>query len=223
MRKAVTFQQPITTVDVALFSLQEGELAVLLSRRQAAPFARAWALPGGFVHAQEDADLGATARRVLRDKTDAEVSYLEQLYTFSGAVRDPRGWSISVAYYALVPVAALGNVDGGQALLYPVEHIPSLPFDHGVIVGAAVDRLRNKSSYSSLPTYLLPDTFTLADLKEVYEQVIGAGLDRTTFRRNMLAQDVIEPVPGETRGGAHRPAQLYRRKSDQLRQFDRVL
>lgn len=217
------FEQPIATVDVALFTLREGELCVLLNRREKPPYQDTWALPGGFVHVQEDEDLTGTARRVLREKTRAKVAYLEQLYTFSGAARDPRGWSISVSYYALVPLHALGEVDNTHAMLAPVSSLPSLPFDHSAIIGTAVDRLRNKSSYSSLPTYLLPTTFTLAELKKVYEQVMGGALDRTSFRRNMLAQEVIEPVEGATRGGAHRPAQLYRRKSDQLQQFARVL
>jgi 8-oxo-dGTP diphosphatase len=215
--------QPITTVDVALFTLSRERLCVLLARRDKPPFADAWALPGGFVHPEEDEDLAGTARRVLRDKTSAKVSYLEQLCTFSGRARDPRGWSISVAYYALLPEGELGALDGEVMQLAPIDKLPSLPFDHRQIIETATTRLRNKASYSSLPSYLLAPTFTLAELKKVYEQVIGVELERTSFRRNMLAQEVIEPVPGKTRGGAHRPAQLFRRKGRALREFDRVL
>lgn len=222
------FEQPIATVDVALFTVSEGCLCVLLGRRDREPFAGRWALPGGYVHTNEDADTADTARRVLLDKTAARVSYLEQLYTFSGRARDPRGWSLSVAYYALVPAGELGVDEQGTAdeqltRLQPVERLPDLPFDHGDIISAALTRLRNKSSYSSLPTYLLPSEFTLAELKRVYEQVIGSELDRTSFRRNMLAQQVIEPIEGLTRGGAHRPAQVYRRRDATIREFDRLL
>lgn len=216
-------EHPIATVDVALFSLRDGALAVLLARRERAPFAEVLALPGGFVRVDEDADTAATARRVIRDKTPATVLHLEQLYTFSGRVRDPRGWSISVAYYALVPEADLGIADDGSACLAPIAELPTLPFDHGQIVETAVRRLRDKAAYSSLPTYLLPEQFTLAELQRVYEQVMGTALDRTSFRRNLLAQAVVEPVDGVTRGGAHRPAQVYRRARAELQAFDRTL
>ena len=220
-------------MDVALFSLRDDALSVLLARRERAPFAGVLALPGGFVRVDEDVDTSATARRVIREKTPAKVPHLEQLYTFSGRVRDPRGWSISVAYYALVPGAELGadlgadlEADlhaGSDAVLAPIAALPALPFDHDAIVEAAVRRLRDKAAYSSLPTYLLPEQFTLAELQRVYEQVMDTDLDRTSFRRNLLAQGVIEPVEGVTRGGAHRPAQIYRRASPELQAFDRTL
>lgn len=216
-------RQPIATVDVALCSLREGALCVLLSRREKAPFAGVLALPGGFVRTDEDDDTAATARRVIREKTPATVLHLEQLYTFSGRARDPRGWSISVAYYALLPEGDLAVEQDGSARLAPIDALPELPFDHSRIVETAVRRLRDKASYSSLPTYLLPPEFTLAELQRVYEQVIGTELDRTTFRRNLLAQAVIEPVEGVVRGGAHRPAQVYRRAHAEIRAFDRAL
>src|SRR6202008_204369 len=97
------FEKPITTVDVALFTLRNRTLSVLLAARDKPPFAGMLALPGGFIHDEEDGDTEQTARRVLRQKIGLVVPYLEQLYPFSGRRRDPRGWSVSVAYYALVP------------------------------------------------------------------------------------------------------------------------
>jgi len=217
------YEQPIATVDVALFTLSDARLCVLLGRRGQAPHAGEWALPGGYVHTNEDQDTADSARRILRDKTPVRVSYLEQLYTFSGRGRDPRGWSISVAYYALVPVGELGVEQDDELCLLPVAELPALPFDHRAIIDTAVARLGNKSAYSSLPTYLLPAEFTLAELKQVYEQVMATELDRTSFRRNMLAQGVVESVEGVTRGGAHRPAQVFRRCDDGIREFDRSL
>jgi 8-oxo-dGTP diphosphatase len=216
-------QHPLATVDVALFSLRDSALCVLLGRREKAPFAGTLALPGGFVRTAQDQDTEATARRVIREKTPATVLHLEQLYTFSGRARDPRGWSISVAYYALLPENDLGLEDDERTCLAPVASLPALPFDHTSIVETAVRRLRDKASYSSLPTYLLPTEFTLAELQRVYEQVMDTELDRTTFRRNLLALGVIEPVDGVVRGGAHRPAQVYRRVHAKLQAFDRTL
>jgi len=214
--------QPIATVDIALFTLVERELTVLLVQRDKPPFKDVWALPGGFVHPDEDEDTAATARRVVTEKTGAAAFYLEQLYTFSGRTRDPRGWSISVAYYALLEERLLGLEDHEGTKLAPVADLPDLPFDHDRIVSTAVGRLRNKSSYSSLPTYLLPEEFTLAELRAVYQQVMNTELDRTSFRRNLLEQGVIEDTGRQRRGGAHRPAQLYRRRGV-LKELNRTL
>lgn len=214
--------QPITTVDVALFTLCQTRLSVLLARRARDPFAGSLALPGGFVHVEEDNDAAATARRVLRDKVGLTAPYLEQLETFTGKFRDPRGWSCSIAYYAVVPEARVATV-AGDVVLAPVDELPALPFDHAAIIAKGAKRLRGKSSYSSLPTYLLPETFTLNELQMVYEQVMGTALEKPTFRRKIEAQGFIAAVPGQMRTGSHRPAQLYRVVAETLREFHQAL
>ena len=216
------FPRPIATVDVALFTLREGALCVLLARRDREPYAGQLALPGGFVHVDEDADTAATAARVLAQKAGVARPYLEQLYTFSGKVRDPRGWSIAVAYYALVPETRLGAPAAGVALVH-VDRLPALPFDHERIVATALYRLRGKSTYSALPAYLLPDQFTIQELHQVYEQVIGVRLDKASFRRKIEDQEIVEPVAGQRRGGAHRPAQIYRLRTDRKVEFERKI
>jgi len=202
---------PVCTVDVVLLTLRDDALVVLLQRRERAPFAGALALPGGFIHAGDDADVGQAAARVLRDKTGVDSPYLEQLATFSGPVRDPRGWSLSVAHVALLPLAALPPLAAGS-LLAPVDRLPALPFDHRDIVQAAVERVRTKSFYSSLPVYLCGERFTLPQLQAVYEAVLGEPLNKVSFRRKVLDElGMLEPIEGAlSHGGAHRPAQLYR-------------
>lgn len=216
------FQSPIATVDVALFTLSERRLCVALARRpaQADVFAGAFALPGGYVHVDEDDDTEASARRVLATKLGLVVPYLEQLYTFSGKFRDPRGWSVSIAYYAVTPASAL---TGPDVRLVPVDDLPALPFDHGRIVGQAVERLRAKAGYSSLPTFLLPAKFTLDELYSVYCQVIGTDLNKVSFRRKIENQGIVAAIPGEKQHGAHRPAQMYRVAATRLKQFDQML
>ena len=202
----------LCTVDVVLLTLREGALHVLLVQRERAPFADAWALPGGYIHAQEDADALASAARVLRDKAGLESPYLEQLATFSGLARDPRGWSLAVAYCALVPLEVL-DVDtlAAGTKLVPVQNLPALPFDHGQIVQTALSRVRSKSQYSSLPVYLCGDQFTLPQLQAAYESVLGEPINKVSFRRKMDELAMLEPVPGALQGGgAHRPAQFYR-------------
>lgn len=200
------------SVDVVLLTLVEQQLHAVLLRRAVAPFSGVWALPGGFIHTAEDADAQASAARVLKTKVGIEGAYLEQLATFSGPARDPRGWSVAVAYCALLPVQNLPP-DRADLLVVPVSALPQLPFDHRAIVDAAVARVRSKSLYSSLPVHLCGETFTLPQLQQVYESILGEPLNKVSFRRKMDEMDWLEAVPGALQqGGAHRPAQLYRAK-----------
>lgn len=201
-------RSPICTVDVVLLTLQHGALQVALLRRERAPFAGALALPGGYIHTAEDADAQASAARVLREKAGLQSPYLEQLATFSGPVRDPRGWSLAVAYCALVPPELLA---AAPLTLVPVAELPALPFDHRTMVDAAVARVRSKSQYSSMPVHLCAEPFTLPQLQAVYEAVLGEPLNKVSFRRKVEELAMLEAVPGALHsGGAHRPAQLYR-------------
>ncbi|NDY93477.1 NUDIX hydrolase [Ideonella livida] len=201
----------ICTVDIVLLTLVDAELQVALLQRDREPFQGALALPGGYIHPQEDDSAWDAAARVLRDKAGLPNPYLEQLATFSGPGRDPRGWSLSVAYCALVPAAELAAPTAGPLVLRPVARLPSLPFDHRAIIDTAVARVRTKSQYSSLPVYLCGQVFTLPQLQAVYEAVLGEPVNKVSFRRKMDELAMLEPVEGAmTTGGAHRPAQLWR-------------
>jgi 8-oxo-dGTP diphosphatase len=215
--------RPILTVDVILFTVQDGELRAALQRREMPPFAGELALIGGYVHISEDANTLATAARVLKEKAGLEGLFLEQLMTFSGPDRDPRGWSASVAYYALVPATKLSLALPHDLVLVSVDRIEKLPFDHNTIVATAVQRLRNKGAYSSLPAYLLPPTFTLPQLRNIYAEVLGVELNDSAFRRKIDELRLIEPVPGQFSKVSARPAKLYRLRSSALREFDRKL
>lgn len=200
----------LCTVDVVLLTLLGGALHVALQVREHAPWAGQLALPGGYVHPQEDASTQASAARVLREKAGVASPYLEQLATFSGPARDPRGWSVAVAYCALVPPQVLQPARAALQLL-PVHCLPTLAFDHAEMVTAAVARVRSKSQYSSLPVHLCTEPFTLPQLQTVYEAVLGEAINKVSFRRKMEDWGLLEPVPGALQGGgAHRPAQLYR-------------
>jgi 8-oxo-dGTP diphosphatase len=217
------YPPPIATVDAVILTLSEGRLQVLLHRRPEAPFPGAWALPGGFIRQDEDADSEAAIGRVLREKAGAAGFWLEQLATFSGPVRDPRGWSISVAYMALVPRDRL-PVETDTVRLFDVNALPPLAFDHGRIVAAGLARLRGKGAYSTLPATLLGEVFTLKDLQDAYEVVLGQTLDASSFRRKVGELRLIEEVPGAERrpAGGGRPSKLFRLSGDP-RTFDRTL
>ncbi|MBA4109219.1 MAG: NUDIX hydrolase [Leptothrix sp. (in: Bacteria)] len=200
----------ICTVDVVLLTLKDQALHVVLLKRQNEPFAGMPALPGGYVHSQEDKTAWDAAARVLRDKTGIISPYLEQLATYSGADRDPRGWSVSIVYYALIPLEVL-PLDNKGLLLAPVNRLPRMPFDHKGIVDVAVSRVRSKSQYSSLPIYLCGERVTLPQLQAVYEAVLGEPINKVSFRRKIDELGMLEPIEGELEtGAAHRPAQVYR-------------
>lgn len=210
MQSDAAHAQVLTTVDVVVLTLVEGVLSVVLLQRERAPYAGVWALPGGYIHAQEDADAQASAARVLRSKAGIAGAYLEQLATFSGPARDPRGWSVAISYCALIPQQQL-PAQRWDLKIVPVSAVGLLPFDHGQILQAALARVRSKSQYSSLPVYFLGESFSLPQLQQVYECILGEPVNKVSFRRKMDELGMLEPVPGAMQaGGAHRPAQLHR-------------
>lgn len=214
----------IVSVDVVLFTLVDRNLRLALAERTHEPFRGRLALIGGYVHPEDDRDATAAARRILAEKAGLPDVFVEQLMTFSGADRDPRGWSVSIAYYALIPHAVLRDGTRPSMLsLFPVTAVPPLPFDHDLIVKAALERLRNKSSYSSLPALLLPEQFTFPELKSTYDAVMGTNLNDSAFRRKISDLGIIEEVleaKSPATAARRRPAQLYRLKQRALVAFD---
>ena len=219
------FPRPLATVDVVPLALREGTLAVGTLVRDRGPERGRAALPGGFVRPEEDADVEATARRVLRDKAGVRPTHLEQLAVFSGPDRDPRDWSLSVAFVAVIggdgpsrDASSGGDASssGGGALRFAAPGaLPALPFDHDRIVARAMDRVRAKGGYSSLPLCFLGEPFTLPSAHAVYERVLGRTLDRAAFRRKILDTGFLEDTGALSRPTAAvaRPAKLYRRAS----------
>ncbi|PTT80043.1 DNA mismatch repair protein MutT [Pelomonas sp. HMWF004] len=214
------FPRPYTTVDVVIFTVRTDVLEVLLVQRPSGarePFPGQWALPGGFVDVAQDADLLACARRKLQEKTGVASPYLEQLGSWGSATRDPRGWSATHAYFALMPVADGVLTPGRNAAdvaWCPVDEVrarPGLAFDHDDILQAAVERLRSKVEYTSLPAFLLAEPFTLPQLQRTYETVLGRPVDKSGFRTRMLAAGFLQEV-GAVPSDAKRPPMGYRLK-----------
>jgi ADP-ribose pyrophosphatase YjhB (NUDIX family) len=208
--------RPLTTVDVVIFTVAEGTLQVLLVQRPQAPeepYPGEWALPGGFVDVERDPDLESCALRKLKEKTGVASPYLEQLGGWGSAARDPRGWSATHAYFALVPrelPKAGGNAPDARWFPIKGSGVPvRLAFDHAGILAAAVARLRSKVEYTSLPAFVLPREFTLSELQRTYEVVLGRPLEKSAFRTRVLAAELVQPV-GRKREGPNRPAQMYR-------------
>ncbi len=215
------FPRPFTTVDVVIFTVVEDRLKVLLVQRPKAgvdrkePFPGLWALPGGFVNVDLDADLQACARRKLKEKTSVDSPYLEQLGSWGGKARDPRGWSATHVYFALIPGQNLTLIKGANAAdvaWFDVNELlakPTLAFDHSEILQSATERLRSKVEYTSLPAFLLAEPFTLPQLQQVYEIVLGRPVDKSGFRTRMLAAKFLGEA-GHVEGTSNRPAMGYR-------------
>jgi ADP-ribose pyrophosphatase YjhB (NUDIX family) len=221
--RAPEFPRPLVSVDLAIFTVADDALRVLLVQRPQVPrepFPGLWALPGGFVDIDADADLEACALRKLKEKTGVAAPYLEQLGSWGSARRDPRGWSTTHAYFALLAepaprVGANAGANPADARWFEVKGDSAgtrLAFDHAEILATALARLRGKVEYTSLPAYVLPKEFTLTDLQRAYEIVLGRALEKSAFRTRVLAAGLVEPA-GRTRRGPNRPAQLYRLKN----------
>lgn len=211
MQHSYTHPRPALTVDCVVFGWDGKALNLLLIRRGEAPYKDEWAFPGGFV--QMDEDLERAAERELQEETGLEGMYLEQLYTFGAPGRDPRGRTVTVAYFALVNLdhykVLQAATDAKDARWFPESHLPSLAFDHGRILEVARRRLAGKLAYQPLGFELLPPKFSLSQLQLLYECILGKQLDRRNFRKKLISMDLLIDLGEVEVGGGTRGGKLY--------------
>ena len=194
---------------------------MLLTRREREPFEGRWSLPGGFVGDQQSAD--EAAAEALQAKAGVAGVFLEQLYTFSNPERDPRSRVVAIAYYALVPQAVLPATGGSRESRWfgigtdaagalwvgsATDPVRLLAFDHDLILQTALNRIRGKLDYAPLGFQLLPSKFTLTDIQQVYEAILGHAIDKRNFRTKLLRSGLVAQLD-EYRTGPHRPARLF--------------
>ena len=217
---AYEYPRAALTVDCVVFGMDDEDLKVMLIQRDVPPFEGQWALPGGFVRVEETVD--EAAQRELQEETGLSKVFLEQLYTFGAADRDPRERVVTVAYFALVNLVdhrVQATTDARQAAWFQVHDVPSLAFDHDEILGVALQRLRGKLSYQPIGFELLPKKFALSRLQHLYEVVLERELDKRNFRKKVLATGLLVETDEVQQDVAHRAARLYRfdeRKYKQL-------
>ncbi|MFT3799542.1 NUDIX hydrolase [Microbacterium sp.] len=203
-------------VSTVIFSLrrepdrERASVVLPLVRRTRDPHEGQWALPGGWMDAAEQ--LEAAASRTLGETTGLDPSYLEQLYAFGDISRSPSR-VVSIVYWALVREDASLAATSENVAWFDATALPALAFDHNQIVDYALWRLRNKVGYSRIAHGMLPELFTLADLREVYEAILGRDLDPANFRRQVEGSGTLIPTE-RFRTGSHRPARLYRYNHD---------
>ena len=207
------YPHPAVTVDVVVFTVENDDLKVLFIQRDQEPFKGQWAFPGGFVDIDER--LSDAAKRELKEETGVSVNFLEQFYTFGRPDRDPRERIITVAYYALVPsdeLALVAGDDARDAQLFSTNELPPLAGDHGNIFRVAKQRVTERLNDADFAFRMLPETFTMYELRRVYELFLGETLDKRNFRKKIIALDQIEETGEKRESVRHRPARLYRVK-----------
>ena len=219
------------TADLVILTVRPPQVQVLLVERERDPFKGSWALPGGFVHPEQS--LVEAAKFKLQDKTglSLEAAHLEQLASFGDPDRDPRMRVISVAWLALVahpdePVAGAESADAAWVDVASLHHLSGdqgssdqgspdpvpLAFDHAEILSAGIERARNRIEYTTLAPAFCGDTFTMGELRSVYETLWGHPLDPANFNRKVLATDgFVEPTGDVVAQAKGRPAKTYRR------------
>lgn len=214
---ANAFERPNVSVDTVIFTVSGGYLQVLLVQREHHPCQGQWSLVGGFIDVQGDEQLIDTAKRKLKEKTGVSTPYLEQFCSYGSKARDPRGWSVTTVYFALIPSegivleAGQGATDIKWSVVKNGKVKDKLAFDHTPILAECTERLKSKVLYTSLPVHLMPDEFTLAELQNVYEIILGERIEHKSFRRRLLGAGILEET-GKMRETGRRPAMIYRRK-----------
>ena len=213
---------PTVMVDIAIFCVDDNGLQVLLVQRSNEPEKGLWALPGGFLKPDEDASLESAARRVLDEKIGVVIPHLEEVCTFSGKHRDPRGWSIGVLYFALLPrdqvTAAVKKKVDAVLWVDARGHGLTMAFDHDAQLNKALSVLTAKVERHVLPLHLMPAQFTLTALQKTCETILGYALDKSAFRRRLHPDPARFPahvselvkVEHAQERGRQRPAQIYK-------------
>lgn len=215
----------LISVDIVALRLNNGHLQVLTAPTLHPKALHNRALPAGRIDPQLDEQLEHTARRQLKQLTDAEPSWLEQVETIGNSLRDSRGWSLTVVYFALLRDQPDQDKSDAQWLNVGTccdLQLPELAYDHQRLLQSAIERLCNKIQYTILPLYLLPNAFTLSDIKEVFQGILGKAPPMRSIRNRFASGEVVLDT-GKKRYGSNRPATLYTLKEgNQHRLFNRL-
>ena len=198
------------SVDNVIFGFDGEALRILLVERGVEPHEGMWALPGDMVRGDEDLD--GAAQRVLTELTSMRDVYLEQIVALGRPDRHPTGRVVTVAYLSLIRERP-GDVQPAgwarRARYFPTGRLPVLAFDHADIVALALERLRHRVRTQPVGLDLLPDVFTLSELQQLYEAILGVELDKRNFRKKILALGIVRETGRLQENVNHRPARLY--------------
>ncbi len=195
------------TVDTVILTIKNDALNVLLVRRNNEPFKDKWAIPGGYVRMSENLDEAAV--RVLKEKTNVENIYLEQLYTFGDPLRHPVSRVITCAYFALIRSEDVDVVTTDELSWHKVSELPPLAFDHKEIIEYALKRTRERLEMCPVAYQLLNEKFTLTEMQKAYEMIMEKKLDKRNFRKKVITTEGLRELNEFSKSSSKRPARLY--------------
>jgi 8-oxo-dGTP diphosphatase len=200
------------TTDVVIFTIKDNKLQVLLVKRANEPFKGRWAIPGGFIRLSENLDNAAL--RILKEKTNVDNIYLEQLYTFGDPLRYPSSRVITCAYFALIRSDDIKlSFDNSQGITevqwHEVYNLPTLAFDHKEIIEYSMKRTRERLEICPVAYQLLNEKFSLTEMQKAYELIMGKELDKRNFRKKAITTEGLIELNEYTKSSSKRPARLY--------------
>ncbi|MBQ3248569.1 MAG: NUDIX hydrolase [Alistipes sp.] len=209
LKYSYKYPHPAMASDCVIFGFDGVSIRVLLIQRGVEPFKGKWALPGGFMNIDETAE--ECARRELEEETGLKDTVVEQFYTFSEVGRDPRERVVSVAHYALVRLSEVkGGDDASMARWFAQDEIPSLAFDHDHILRMAISRLKERICFEPIGFELLPEVFTMTELQNLYEAILGIKFDRRNFYNKMLKLGILSEAEPRPAHASRRVPSRYR-------------
>ena len=211
------YPHPSVTTDCVVFGYDGLRLNVLLIERGADPFKGHWAFPGGFLNIDESAQQGA--KRELFEETGLREAYLRQFHTFSAVNRDPRERVISIAYYALVRISEVkGGDDAAKAQWFPLDSVPPLAFDHDMMLRMAIKELRRQIHFEPIGLELLPEKFTMTQLRHLYEAILNKKCNHRHFSTEMLKTGLLTQL-NETKAANNKATSLYKFNREKYNQM----
>jgi 8-oxo-dGTP diphosphatase len=200
----------LIAVDCIIFGFENSKLKLLIMQRKVEPQKGEWSLMGGFV--QQDESIDAAAARVLKQTTGLENIYMDQLHCYGDVGRDTGARVLSMAYYALIRIKEHDHVlaEGHGAHWLELHQIPPLIFDHNKMIEDALKKLRDNAHFHPIGFELLPEKFTLSQLRSLYEEIYQHELDRRNFRKKLLSMGILEKLEEKDKTTSKKGAHLYR-------------
>lgn len=195
------------TVDIVILTIKNNALQVLLVKRNNEPFKNKWAIPGGYIRMSENLD--EAAMRVLKEKTNVENIYLEQLYTFGNPLRHPVSRVITCAYFALIRTEDVEVVTSPDLAWHKVFDLPPLAFDHKEIIQYSLKRTRERLEMCPVAYQLLNEKFTLTEMQKAYEMIMERTFDKRNFRKKVITTEGLRELDEFSKSSSKRPARLY--------------
>ncbi|KGE13006.1 NUDIX hydrolase [Sphingobacterium deserti] len=202
------------TIDCVIYSFNEGKLQVLLTERNEYPYKDWWALPGFFVDKSEEME--GAVKRILYEHTGLKDIFMEQLGAFAGVKRHPQGRILTVAFSTIVKYEDVKSKIKPttsymrQARWFPIDALPELAFDHNQIIQQSLQKLKYTINYSTAVYEFLPEKFTLTQLQQVYEAILGKELDKRNFRKKIANDGFLKELQEVQKGVSYRAARLYK-------------